>query len=75
MIMGVQARCPSGNLKQSGSDGGIQQVPKPVVNSLSKVNNCKRKVSWEEQTLGEPHVPVDMAKRTVKIIVTARLGT
>ena len=73
--MGVQARCPSGNLKQSSSHGGIQQVPKLVVNSLSKVNSCKGKVSWKERIPGEQRVLVDMLKRTVKMIVTARVGT
>jgi len=46
--MGVQASCPSNNLKQPRSDGGIQQVPKLVVDSLSKVNDYKTQVSWEE---------------------------
>jgi hypothetical protein len=48
MIVGVQARCPSSNLKQPSSDGGIQQVPQLVVDSLSKVDDYKMQVSWEE---------------------------
>ena len=75
MIVGVQASCPSSDLKQSSTDGGIQQVPELVMDSLSKVNNYGRQVSWEERILGGPDVPVDMEKRTVKIIVTAREGT
>ena len=73
--MRVQASCPSSDLKQPSSDGGIQQVPKLVVDSLSKVNDYKTQVSWEEQTVGEPHILVEMVKRTVKISVTDREGT
>ena len=46
--MGVQASCPSSNLKQPSSNGGIQQVPELVVDSLSKVNDYKTQVSGEE---------------------------
>jgi len=45
--MGVQAGCPSSDLEQSGSDGGVQQVPKLVVDRLPKVNDYGVQVSWE----------------------------
>jgi len=73
--MGVQAGCPSSNPKHPSSEGGAYQVPKLVVDSLSEVNDYKTQVSWEEWTLSEPHVLVEMVKRTVKIIVTSREGT
>lgn len=43
--MGVQASCPSSNLKQPSSDDSIRQIPKLVVDSLSEVNEYEMQVS------------------------------
>jgi len=73
--MGVQASCPSSDLEQPGSDGGVQQVPKLVVDRLPEMNDYGVQVSREERTPGELHALVEMAKRVVKTIVTGREGT
>lgn len=73
--MGIQASRPPSNLEQASNDGGEQQIPKPVVDGLSKVNDYEIQVSWEERILGELYKPVENEKRTVRITVTGREGT
>lgn len=74
IIVRIQASGPASNFQQPGSNGGVQEVTKPVVDPLPKVNDYMRRLSWEVWTLREQYALVEMVKRVVKITVTGREG-